>query len=369
MGEGMGEGMRQGVICRIETGLFRYQAWPTVCRDEDGILYAVCSGHRLGHVCPFGKDLMYISRDEGETWSAPMIVNDTCMDDRDATIASLGRGRLLLGWFNHPREFYFGERKWITSNTDPVTHALSEGMLQAWEQMPPGQTRFGSFLRLSEDGGSTWGEARQVPVSSPHGPIRLKNGKLLYLGKEFHSGRYEKGAIFAFESADEGRTWECLSRVDFPDGCDAEDIHEPHAIELADGVLLGALRGQGKKVPYGFTVYICRSEDGGRSWTHPRHLDVCGSPPHLLLHSSGAVVMTYGRRRAPYGERARVSYDGGENFGEELIISAEAPDSDLGYPSSVELSDGSIFTVYYQKLPGDRFCSLLYTRWRLPRKK
>jgi hypothetical protein len=45
----------------------------------------------------------------------------------------------------------------------------------------------------------------------------------------------------------------------------------------------------------------------------------------------------------------------------------DAPDGDLGYPSSVELSDGSILTVYYQKQAGDKFCSILYTKWELPK--
>jgi hypothetical protein len=45
----------------------------------------------------------------------------------------------------------------------------------------------------------------------------------------------------------------------------------------------------------------------------------------------------------------------------------DGPDADLGYPSSVELGDGSILTVYYQKLAAAREkCSLLWTRWKLP---
>ena len=40
-------------------------------------------------------------------------------------------------------------------------------------------------------------------------------------------------------------------------------------------------------------------------------------------------------------------------------------DGDLGYPATVELSDGSLFTVYYQRVPGDRQDSILYTRWEL----
>ncbi len=41
-------------------------------------------------------------------------------------------------------------------------------------------------------------------------------------------------------------------------------------------------------------------------------------------------------------------------------------DGDLGYPATVELADGSLFTVYYQQAAGGEKCSILYSRWRLP---
>jgi len=38
---------------------------------------------------------------------------------------------------------------------------------------------------------------------------------------------------------------------------------------------------------------------------------------------------------------------------------------DLGYPASVQLDDGSIFTIFYQiDQPGEK-TSLMGTRWRL----
>ncbi|MEG0766747.1 MAG: hypothetical protein RR482_03435 [Clostridia bacterium] len=49
----------------------------------------------------------------------------------------------------------------------------------------------------------------------------------------------------------------------------------------------------------------------------------------------------------------------------DQMLCDEAPDGDLGYPASVELADGSILTVYYQRQKGDRHCSLCFTRWRL----
>jgi len=93
--------------------------------------------------------------------------------------------------------------------------------------------------------------------------------------------------------------------------------------------------------------------------------DVSGSPPHLMLHSSGALICSYGRREAPFSERAMVSYDGGETWTDEYVLDDRPKMTDLGYPASVELSDGSILTIYYQKVDDDPQCSILYTKWRL----
>ena len=52
------------------------------------------------------------------------------------------------------------------------------------------------------------------------------------------------------------------------------------------------------------------------------------------------------------------------------MLDHEGPWSDvasLADPSSVELDDGSILTLYYQKPAGVRSkCALLTTRWTLP---
>ena len=61
------------------------------------------------------------------------------------------------------------------------------------------------------------------------------------------------------------------------------------------------------------------------------------------------------------------SVDGGRSWQAHYILRDDGPDGDLGYPSSVELGDGSILTVYYQKVSStEEKCSLMWTRWELP---
>ena len=77
----------------------RYIGWPTVCRAKSGELIAVFSGDRDEHVCPFGKSQLIRSADGGQTWSAPVNICNTILDDRDSGIISLDDGSLVMAWF------------------------------------------------------------------------------------------------------------------------------------------------------------------------------------------------------------------------------------------------------------------------------
>ena len=62
-----------------------------------------------------------------------------------------------------------------------------------------------------------------------------------------------------------------------------------------------------------------------------------------------------------------ISRDGGMSWEYDYILRDDGPDGDLGYPSSVELDDGGLLTVYYQKPSSSQDqCSLLWTRWNIP---
>ncbi len=364
-----------GIVNRVQNALFTYQGWPSVARDEKGTLYAVASSFRVEHVCPFGKTAMYISRDEGKTWTPPIVINDTYLDDRDAGIVYMGNGRMLVTWFAHPTNNYLNKYfNSIVNSAQKTEKAPVLGMLSMYQFVPEKYTYGGSFIRVSEDYGVTWSETIQVPISAPHGPSLCKDGTLVYLGKEHWSSTMEnpeiESVIALYASNDGGYTWQRRGLCNKPEELSWDNFHEPHVIELPDGRLFGTIRAQGDGVYRGFSVYSTVSEDGGITWSEWNPLNISGSPPHLLLHSSGALVCVIGRREAPFGQRALVSYDLGETWEDEYILNDLGIDTDLGYPASVELDDGSIMTVYYQKytdenVKNDPKCSILYTRWRL----
>ena len=73
--------------------------------------------------------------------------------------------------------------------------------------------------------------------------------------------------------------------------------------------------------------------------------------------------MTYGHRRAPFGNQARISDDHGKNWSDAMIISGDGIGGDLGYPSTVELDDGS---VWYETMKSPKLAELRQAHWKLP---
>ncbi|MBQ8907869.1 MAG: exo-alpha-sialidase [Clostridia bacterium] len=359
----------KGAVSHLEGSSFCYQGWPTVCRDEEGTLYAAASSFRCAHVCPFGKNAMFISKNGGKTWSPPIVVNDTYSDDRDAGLLYMGEGRLLLSHFHHPATYYESNKDSLLTwaGSDEIKKGFA-GVIEGLASLPEEARQAGSFVRLSEDYGITWSENIRVPVTAPHGPCLCPDGSLLYLGKGSFSREedgIDKDEIWAYASLDGGKTWEKRGLCQKPADISWRVLHEPHALALPDGSLLGAIRSEAGSTGGGcFATFITKSYDGGRTWSAWRDLGVIGSPPHLLLLSTGEVLCSYGRREKPYGIRAIFSADGGESWGDEYILDEDFETYDLGYPSTAELDDGSLITVYYGHHGGPKPNDVLYTKWK-----
>lgn len=355
-----------GIVNRVSNSLFSYQGWPTVAQDEKGTLYAVASGFRVRHVDGFGKTVMYISRNQGKTWTPPIVINDSYIDDRDAGILYLGEGKLLVSWFTRSPEVY-NKPKYheMIAIAPPAGQKIIYAMAEAATMLPEENRQIGSYVMLSRDHGVTWEEPVRLPVTAPHGPTLCKDGSLIYLGTEHLRPEERTGPTQnkLFRSRDEGKTWQEVSTVKNPHWLQPGEVFcEPHVIELSDGRLLGAVRVEGRKP---FTIATAFSEDKGETWSEFVCTDVSGAPPHFLQHSSGAVICTFGRREPPYGEYAMISHDLGKTWTEEYVIDDNTDSRDLGYGSTVELPDGSLLTVYYQRCPGDNYPSILYTKWKL----
>ena len=357
----------EGVVFSNPDLVFGYSAWPSITRAENGDLLAVYSGNRIMHVCPFAKVMMQRSRDEGKTWSAQTIAIDTTLDDRDAGILTLPGGKLMVSTFNNTRQ---QQTEWADKNrfgpavlTDLVKAylpAISDEMEEKYH---------GSLLSVSDDSGFSFNAPFKAPCTAPHGPALLKDGSILYAGAHFPGKQAgTDGQIGIFKSKDH-RNFELLAEIArSPDAMEMLYC-EPHIIELPSGRLVLHIRVQGDYKAMGeryFTIMQSVSDDGGKTFTVPKLTGADGSPPHLMLHSSGTLISVYGRRKPPYGIQAMFSRDSAETWDINHFVWDRGVDGDLGYPASVELRNGDILTIYYAKIFGQKLTSILWTRWRLP---
>ena len=358
-----------GVVHRFPTTTcFKYNGWPSVCRDDRGVLYAVASSMRMSHVDPAGKICMYVSFNEGKSWTPPIVVNESHFDDRDTGITYVGDGKMVLSWFSlaypdycEPIQGYDG--------FPAGDKAISKGFGEMWKTLPEEEFKkgTGAFIKTSDDYGVTWSDPIRVPLTAPHGPSVCKDGTLVYMGKYMDEDYVAPAPIVVYISRDAGKTWEHQGTVPVGEDCIIENMHEPHVVELPGGRLLGAIRVHERKSEPMLSIYTTFSDDKGKTWSTPKCIGVDGLPPHLLVHSGGAVICSYGcRTQGKHAERAVVSYDGGETWTEDYCLDDRIDtQTDMGYPASVELSDGSILTVYYQCLPKQWHTSVLYTKWKL----
>jgi photosystem II stability/assembly factor-like uncharacterized protein len=334
-----------------------YHGWPTLARLRSGRLIVVWSGGREAHVCPFGRVEMMTSDDGGRSWTWPRVILDGAIDDRDAGVLETAAGTLLVTTFTSlAYEPLLEKAKGWPEERLARWKAAHERLLAADRKK-----ELGVWVLRSEDGGRTWSAPRDSLVSSPHGPARLADGRLLYAGKDLWR---EGERVGVCESEDDGKSWSWLAPIPPREGDDPKEYHELHAVESADGRIVCQIRNH-NRANAGETLQ-CESPDGGKTWSVPRGIGVWGLPSHLLRLRDGRLLMTYGHRRTPFGNQARVSADRGRTWSAPLTVSGDGAGGDLGYPSTVELEGGELLTVWYERLKDSPRAVLRQARWTLP---
>jgi Neuraminidase (sialidase) len=269
------------------------------------------------------------SDDGGKCWSDPVEITPRWEDSRNPAFGVNATEDLIAAYWKAGLDCY----------EDTANGA-------EWRDWEPSGVAPTMFVRRSADHGRSWsGEwayrSELLQSASPFGRIiSARDGTLLLpiygAPREKREGIREVSVLL--RSRDGGLTWgdETLVTV----GHD-----ETSYAFLPDGRLLAAARSESGHVA---TLF---SDDGGRSWSTPVPVTRDGEhPADLTVLASGAIQLTFGRRIRPLGCGALFSADGGETWDsdhEALLAGDGVHNLDLGYPSTVQLADGTIITALY----------------------
>ena len=289
------------------------EQFPDLCRLADGrLMCAFYEGYShvsfANETYPKGGRVSFCtSSDEGRTWSGPGVLYDSPEDDRDFSITQLDDGRLFGTFF------------------------------RLWKRGPLGYEADGAWGVTSADGGKTWSEPRLISdeyvCSSP--VRKLSDGRLILgLYKEVWKDRRTpvSGTGAVATSDDGGKTWSDV--VEIPNA----GVHmsaETDVIELLNGRIFAAQRSEGM-------AYWSISSDGGKTWSTSKSFGFMAKSPYLHRTTGGAIVMAYrGSGREP--TKLCYSLDECKTWSKEHMVE----DLPGGYPSMVNLKDGSTLIAYY----------------------
>jgi len=156
----------------------------------------------------------------------------------------------------------------------------------------------------------------------------------------------KEGHVFIARTSDGGKTWKFISWI----GPEPQGFSiMPSSVRLSKTRILTTLRC---KEGDSHWIDAWTTDDNGATWQFlnrpaPSTGGSVGNPPSLLKLVDGRLALIYGYRSPPYGIRARLSNDAGLTWSKELVLRNDAGCWDLGYPRSVQRTDGKIVSAYY----------------------
>lgn len=322
-------------------------AWPKLALLPNGDVIAAVY-NQPSHGAKPGEVDLYASTDGGRTWA------------KRGTPTRRPAG--AYGRLNHA----------VGVARDGAVHVVGGG----WEYDGPGPKDSYKKKKLlrpeasrSADGGRTWKFGTSFPDGAdgmtlvPFGNVETgADGVLRVAAYSYNQAAKPRVDIcYVIESRDQGQTWTRGSVIGRPAANETDLLH------LGGGRWLAAARNLGRAGQPGHAIDLYASDDDARTWRLLAEPTAGNQHPgDLLKLADGRVLLVYGDRRPDHlGVGAMISADGGRTWSTGMPLTTGVLTRDSGYPSSVQLADGTIVTGFYGKTKTYPEYQLGVVRWRL----
>lgn len=314
-------------------------AWPNLTLLPDGTITAVIYNQPC-HLLAEGEVECWASVDGGKTWTK----RGTPSPHEPKT----ARANVAVG---------------LAHNGDLIV------LVSGWGYAPGFRNRrLPPWVCRSSDQGKNWSvDKSRAAVFFPEGADYDDRGQRMIKpfgdimalpgGKLAASLYHDYGTVWIHFSNDDGRTWPEASMLS------ADHRGETAILRLRPDRWLAAARierGPDEKTPpLGLELFV--SEDEGRTWAQKGPLSAPNQhPAHLRRLKDGRILLTFGMRDIG-AIGVRISDDEGRTWSPTAVL-LTLGQGDLGYPSTVQLADGTLVTAYYYRHPAYH---MGVVRWRL----
>lgn len=316
-------------------------AWPNLTLMPDGALIATIFNQPT-HGGWEGDVECWASSDQGRTWKlrgvpAPHEPTTNRMNVAAGLAADNALIVLASGW---------SRRQSIGQYSDP----------HKGEVLPIWSCR-------STDGGKTWTHRASIPQPPGKTEFLIPFGDIIRLPQNNLGACIYAWApphvhhSYFYTSRDGGQSWSYQGTI--REG----NINETTPVLLPDGRILVAARTLDDQ-----HLELFDSADQGITWRNLGPVTLGNQHPgHLLLLKDGRLMLSYGLRNPGcYGVGVRFSSDLGASWSPPRVLVTLEGSTDVGYPASLELDEGTLVTAYYcNRIPAHNRYHMGVIRWKL----
>lgn len=305
-------------------------AWPQLRLSKNGNIFMTgfnkpCHGRVEGDVdC-------WLSKDNGEFFNyvGTPVIHEATENRMNHCSGFTNNGdfiAIVSGYSNKPKEIIEDDEKYLEhfkkSRTLIPIIARSSDNGKTYKNTPLQFENLASII--------PFGEIEKINDTTLICSVYLVGTKET---KSFYDNTNRRAGVLI--SYDDGYTWNDFFVID-------ENINETSIAVLENKIIAVARTAKNQH------LVLYESFDEGKTWRKKEDLTLLNQiPASITVLNDKRVLVTYGCRNNQKSISYRIGDKNAENFEEPVILQVIDTNWDMGYPSTIQVSDGTLVTGYY----------------------